>query len=150
MGSMDGLLVCSDPHCGNPFYSMGSYDAEGGHLCGVCEVHQTHEFLLCKHAAQWSLLASGRSTSRLLHLFRGEYLLHRLADMSSGTLESAMQKYLVRLRRINLRLILSGRAYGFRPVFLRLDRNWARPFDTDKDCLDLVLDFLVPSDELRG
>jgi hypothetical protein len=151
MGSMDGLLVCSDPNCGNPFYSLGQYDAEGGHLCGVCEVHQTHEFLLCKHAAQWSLLASGRSTSRFLHLFRsGQHLWHRLADMSVGTLGSAMQKYVVRLQRANLRLMLSGGAYGFRPVFLQLDRQWARPFNTEQDCLDLVLDFLVPSDDLRG
>ena len=151
MGSMDGLLVCSDPHCGNPFYSMGSYDAEGGHLCGVCEVHQTHEFLLCKHAAQWSLLASGRSTAPFLHLFRsGQHLWHRLADMSVGTLGSAMQTFLILLQRANLRLMLSGRAYGFRPVFLQLDRQWVRPFNTIQDCLDLVLDFLVPSDDLRG
>ena len=144
MGSMDGLLVCSDPHCGNPFYSMGSYDAEGGHLCGVCEVHETHDFLVRKHAAQFDLLASDRSTSRLLHLFRGEYLLHRLADMSVGTLGSAMQTFLVRMRRTSLRLILCGRPYGFKPVFSRLHLEWARPFNTTQDCLDLILDFLVP------
>ena len=150
MGSLDGPLVCSGLTCGNLFYSLGCHDVEGGHLCGVCDVYETHEFLLCKHAAQFNLLASGRSTSRLLHLFRGEHLLHRLADMSVGTLGSAMQKYLVRMQRASLRLILSGRPYGFRPVFLRLDRKWARPFNTVQDCLDLVLDFLVPSDELRG
>ena len=150
MGSLDGPLVCSGLTCGNLFYSLGCHDVEGGHLCGVCEVHQTYEFLLCKHAAQFNLLASGRSTSRLLHLFRGEHLLHRLADMSSGTLESAMQKYLGSLQRKNLRFILSGRAYGFRTVFLRLMRVCARPFDTTQDCLDLVLDFLVPSDDVRG
>jgi hypothetical protein len=122
MGSHDGLLVCSDRTaglaCRNMFYSAGTAgDAGWGHQCWACEVYQEHDLLYRSQAAQLNLLASGRSTSRLLHLFRGEYLLHRLADMSSGTLESAMQKYLVRLRRINLRLILSGRAYGFRPVF---------------------------------
>ena len=150
MGSMDGLLVCSGLTCRNLFYSAGVCDPEGGHRCGVCDVNLAHDFLLRKHAAQFNLLASVRSTSRLLHLFRGHILQQRLADMSVGTLNSAMQKYLARLQRANLRLILSGKAYGFRPVFLRLDQKWARPFNTAQDCLDLVLDFLVPSDELRG
>jgi len=144
MGSMDGLLVCSGLTCGNLFYSLGRFDAEGGHLCGVCQVHETHDFLVWKHAAQFDLLASDRSTSRLLHLFRGEHRLLRLADMSVGTLGSAMQTFLVRMRRTSLRLILCGRPYGFRPVFLRLHLEWARPFNTTQDCLDLILDFLVP------
>ena len=145
MGSTDGLLVCSGLTCGNLFYSAGIFNGDGGPQCGVCEVYQEHDFLHRKHAGQFKLLASGRSTSRLLHLFRGPLVPHFV-----GTLESAMQKYLVRLQRANLRLILSGRPYGFRPVFLRLDRKWARPFNTEQDCLDLVLDFLAPSDELRG
>ena len=145
MGTMELAAVCSSAGCGRLFVVLGLFDPEGGHQCGVCEVYQEHDFLHRKHAAQFKLLASGRSTSRLLHLFRGPLVPHFV-----GTLESAMQKYLVRLQRANLRLILSGRPYGFRPVFLRLDRKWARPFNTEQDCLDLVLDFLAPSDELRG
>ena len=146
MGSMDGLHECSGLTCGNLFYSLGLCDAEGGHLCGVCEVHQTHEFLLCKHAAQWSLLAFGRSTAPFLHLCRsGQHLWHRLADMSVGTLGSAMQTFLVRMRRTSLKLILCGRPYGFRPVFRRLHKEWARrPSHTTQDCLETILDFLVP------
>ena len=150
MGYNPGLIMCSGLACRNLFHFRGGYDFDEGELCGVCEVHQEHDLLHRKLAAQFNLLASARSTSPLVHLFRAESLLHQLADMSSGTLESAMQKYLVCLQRRNLRTILIGRAYGFRPVFLRLDRKWARPFDTTQDCLDLVLDFLRPSDELRG
>ena len=150
MGYYSGLIMCSGLSCRNLFHLQGGYDFDEGELCGVCEVHLEHDLLHRKLAAQFNLLASARSTSPLVHLFRAEPLLHQLADMSSGTLESAMQKYLVCLQRRNLRTILIGRAYGFRPVFLRLDRKWARPFDTTQDCLDLVLDFLVPSDDVRG
>ena len=149
MGSMDLLAVCSSAGCGRLFCCLGLFDPEGGHQCGMCEAYQTQALVIRKHAAQFNLLASGRSTSSLLKLIRNHYLLHGLADVAVGTLESAMQKYLVRLRRINLKLILTGIPYGFRPVFLQLDRNWTTS-DTDKDCLGLVLDFLVPSDELRG
>ena len=157
MGDHRGMLVCSNMTagvaCRNMFYSAGTVGFEGwDHQCWACAVYQEHDLLYRSQAAQLNLLASGRNTSWLLHLFRSGSgdLHHRLAHMSTGTLESAMQKRLVLLRRINLRLVLSGRAYGFRPVFLRLDRKWARPFNTVQDCLDLVLDFLVPSDELRG
>ena len=152
MGSNDGLIACSGLTCRNMFYSAGTVGFEGwDHQCWACAVYQEHDLLYRSQAAQLNLLASGRNTSWLLHLFRSGSgdLHHRLAHMSSGTLESAMQKSLVRLRRINLKLILTGIPYGFRPVFLQLDRNWTTS-DTDKDCLGLVLDFLVPSDELRG
>ena len=145
MGSTDGTAVCSSAGCRRLLGTLGVFSTEIGHRCGVCVEAETHAFLLCKHAAQFNLLASGRSTSRLLSLVRGDDLLHPLADMSVGTLGSAMQKYSLRLQRATLRLILLGRPYGFRPVFLRINRVWARPFRTVQDCLDLVLDFLAPS-----
>ena len=145
MGSTDGTAVCSSAGGRRSLVPLGVYSPECGHKCGVCVVSETHAFLLRKHAAQFNLLAYRRSTSRLLSLVRGDDLLHPLADMSVGTLGSAMQKYSLRLQRATLRLILVGRPYGFRPVFLRLDRVWARPFRTVQDCLDLVLDFLAPS-----
>ena len=144
MGSMDWTAVCSSEGCGVLLGVLGLYDPEGGHRCGACQVYAKHECLLCEHAAQFNLLASGRSTSRLLSLVRGGFLLQRLADMSVGTLGSAMQTFLVRMRRTSLRLILCGRPYGFRPVFLRLHLEWARPFNTTQDCLDLILDFVAP------
>ena len=145
MGSMDLLAVCSSAGCGRLFCCLGLFDPEGGHQCGKCEAYQTQALVIRKHAAQFNLLASGRSTSHLLKLVRNDYLLHRLADVAVGTLESAMHIYLVRLQRAVLRLILVGRPYGFMPVFIRLDRVWVRPFRQEQDCLDLVLDFLLPS-----
>ena len=142
MGSMDWTAVCSSEGCGVLLGVLGLYDPEGGHRCGACQVYAKHECLLCEHAAQFNLLASGRSTSRLLSLVRGGFLLQRLADMSVGTLESAMQIYMLRLQRANRKMILHGRPYGFRPVFLRLNRAWLH--DTEEDCLDLVMDFLSP------
>ena len=150
MGSLDGVLVCSGLTCGKLFYSAGVCDTESGHQCGVCEVHEEHDYLLCKHAAQFALLASVRNTSQLLDIFRSGHLRQHLAEISVGTLESTMQKYLVCLKRRNWRLLLCGKAYGFKPVFLRLAREWATPFNTDQDCLDLILDFVVPSDRRRG
>ena len=145
MGSMELVAVCSSAGCGRLFCCLGLFDPEGGHQCGVCEAYQTQALVIRKHAAQFNLLASGRSTSSLLKLIRNDYLLHGLADVAVGTLESAMHIYLVRLQRAVLRLILVGRPYGFMPVFIRLDRVWVRPFRQEQDCLDLVLDFLLPS-----
>lgn len=150
MGYYSGLIMCSGLSCRNLFHLQGGYDYDEGEVCEVCELYQEHDYLHRKLAAQFNLLASARSTSPLVHLFRAESLLHLLADMSSGTLESAMQKYLVCLQRRNLKLILTGSPYGFRPVFLRLAREWCSTFRYERDCLDLVLDFLRPSDELRG
>ena len=149
---MDWTAVCSSEGCGVLLGALGLYDPEGGHRCGACQVYAKHECLLCEHAAQFNLLASGRSTSRLLSLVRGQSLLRVLADMSVGTLESAMRNFKVRLLDANMRMILLGRPYGFRPVFSRLDRAWLH--DTEEDCLDLVMDFLSPwprpaLDELR-
>ena len=139
--------MCSSAGCRRLIGTLGVFDPECGHQCGVCVVSKTHAFVLRMHAAQFNLLASRRSTSRLLSLVRsGRHdLLHPLADMFVGTLGSAMQKYRLRLQRQSLKLILLGVPYGFRPVFLRLDRKWTRPFRTVQDCLDLVLDFLAPS-----
>ena len=150
MGSMELLAVCSSVECGRPFCCLGLFDPEGGHQCGVCEAYQTQALVIRKHAAQFNLLASGRSTSHLLRLVRNDYLLHRLADVAVGTHESAMHIFLARLQRAVWRLILAGRPFGFMPVFFRLDRAWVRPFRTEQDCLDLVLDFLLPSGIVWG
>ena len=148
MGSLDGVLVCDG--CGKWFYLAGVVDTDGGHQCGVCKVHVEHDNLLCKHAAQFALLASVRSTSELLVIFRSGYIRQHLAEISVGTFESTMQKYLVELKIRTWRLLLCGKAYGFRPVFIRLDRVWVGPGYTQQDCLDLILDFVVASDGRRG
>ena len=147
MCSPDGVIICSGFTCWNLFHSAGV----SKHKCGVCAVHEEHDDRLRKHAAQFALLASVRSTSRFLFLFRnGTLLRQHLADISAGTLAAATQEYLVRLKRRNLRLLLTGKNDGFRPVFLRLGRKWLFPFDTNQDCLEYLLDFVAPSDELRG
>ena len=175
MCSFDGVVVCSNLPCWNLLHSAGV----SKHKCGVCAAHEENDDRLRKHAAQFALLASVRSTSRFLVLFRsGTVLRQRLADISAGTLPAAAQEYLVRLNRRNLRLLLTGKNYdfrpvflrlylvrlkrrnlrllltgkidGFRPVFLRLGRKWLFPFDTNQDCLEYLLDFVAPSDELRG
>ena len=129
--------------CGRTFVVLGSFDPENGHQCGECEVLGDHAWYRNKHAAHIKLLASGRSTSKLLSLLRNYIVRQRLADMSAGTLGEAMQNYEVRLQRANCRLTLEGKPYGFRPVFLRLNRMWMSPFSAGRDCIDLVLDFLL-------
>ena len=144
--SLRGSIKCSVTDCWNFFPGE-----EDGPKCGVCDVHEEHDDRLRKHAAQFALLASVRSTSRFLVLFRsGALLRQRLADIFAGTLAAATQKYLVCLKRRNLRLLLGGKSDGFRPVFLRLGRRVVFLYDTNQDCLDYLLDFVVPSDELRG
>ena len=137
--------MCSSAGCRCLIGTLGVFDPECGHQCGVCVVLKTHAFVLRMHVAQLNLLASRRSTSRLLSLVRSDDLLHPLADMFVGTLGSAMQKYSLRLQRQSLKLIFLGVPYGFRPVFLQLDRKWTRPYRTVQDCLDEVLDFVAPS-----
>ena len=129
--------------CGCTFVVLGSFDPENGHQCGECEVLGDHAWYRNKHAAHIKLLASGRSTSELLSLLRNYIVRQRLADMSAGTLGEAMQNYEVRLQRANCRLTLEGVPYGFRPVFLRLNRIGMSPFSDGRDCMDLVLDFLL-------
>ena len=130
--SLRGFIICSGRDCWN--FLPGKED---GPKCGVCDVHEEHDDRLRKHAAQFALLASVRSTSRFLVLFRsGTLLRQHLADISVGTLAAAAQEYLVRLKRRNLRLLLTGKIDGFRPVFLRLGRKWLFPFDTNQDCLE--------------
>ena len=132
------------------FVVLGSFDSENGSQCGECEMLGDHAFDCNKHAVHIKLLASGRSTSKLLSLLRNDILRQRLADMSVGTLGEAMQKYEVRLQRANCRLTLEGKPYGFTPVFVRLDRSWIRPFHANRDCMDLVLDFLLPEKRDAG
>ena len=123
---------------------MGIFDLEGGHKCGLCEVHEKRERLLRKHAAQLHMLASGRSRSRLLSLVRGDGPIQQaVAAVFAGTLEAAIQKYKIRLLRWNVRIILCGQrnlTWSTRPLFRRLDRAWIGY--TQQDCLDVVMDFL--------
>ena len=132
------------------FVVLGSIDPESGHQCGECEVLGDHALYLNKHAARFNLLASGRSTSKLLSLFRTDCVRQRVADMSVGTLAEKKQSFEVCLQRANCRLTLEGVPYGFRPVFLRLNRVWMRPFSAGRDCLDLVLDFLLRDCQYLG
>ena len=153
MCSFDGVVVCSNLPCWNLLYIAGVFENTYGDTCGVCAVHEEHDDRLRKHAAQFALLASVRSTSQFLVLFRsGTLLRQHLADISVGTLAAATQEYLVRLKRRNLRMLLTV-SDGF-TVFLRLCRRWmggvVLVYGTNQDCLDYLLDFLLPSDELRG
>ena len=148
MCSPDGVLICSGLTCWNLFHSAGV----SKHKCGVCAVHEENDHRLRKHAAQFALLASVRSTSRFLVLFRsGTLLRQHLADISAGTLAAATQEYLVRLKRRNFRMVLTVSG-GF-TVFLRLCHGGGRirfVYGTGQELLDYLLDFLFPSDELRG
>ena len=128
------------------FVVLGSFDPEGGHQCGECGILEKHEFDCKLHVARTKLLASGRSTSKLLSLFRTDIVRQQVADMCVGTLAEKKQRYEVRLQRANCRFTLEGKPYGFRPVFLRLNRMWMSPFSAGRDCMDLVLDFLLVLD----
>ena len=145
--SLRGFIICSNLPCWNFFPGK-----EDGPKCGVCDVHEEHDDRLRKHAAQFALLASVRSTSQFLVLFRsGTLLRQHLADISVGTLAAATQEYLVRLKRRNFRMLLTV-SDGF-TVFSRLCRLMGGEglvYGTNQDCLDYLLDFLFPSDELRG
>ena len=153
MCSLDGMVICSNLPSWNLLSIALPLKNTKAHKCGVCAVHELHDDRLRKHAAQFALLASVRSTSRFLVLFRsGALLRQHLADISVGTLAAATQEYLVRLKRRNLRMLLTV-SDGF-TVFLRLCRRWmggvVLVYGTNQDCLDYLLDFLLPSDELRG
>ena len=132
------------------FVVLGRLDPEGGHQCGECGVLEKHEVRCKLHVRRTKLLASGRSTSKLLSLFRTDIVRQRVADMSVGTLAEKKQSFEVCLQRANCRLTLEGVPYGFRPVFLRLNRVWMRPFSAGRDCLDLVLDFLLRDCQYLG
>ena len=47
------------------------------------------------------------------------------------------------LAESKLQVDVGGCAIWFRPVFSRLNRVWMRPFSAGRDCMDLVLDFLL-------
>ena len=125
------------------FVVLGRLDPEGGHQCGECGILEHHEVRCKLHVRRTKLLASGRSTSKLLSLFRTHIVRQRVADMSVGTLAEKKQSFEVCLQRANCRLTLEGVPFGFRPLFLRLNRVWMRPFSAGRDCMDLVLDFLL-------
>ena len=104
-----------------------------------CADFEERAKLLCKHAAQYILLASCRSTSSLLTLVRGGFVRRQLADMLVGTLASTIQNYKVRLQRANMRMLLCGRPYGFNSLFwLKLDQVWRRPDHLDQTAEDMV------------
>jgi hypothetical protein len=132
------------------FNALGRSDPECGHQCGECGILEEHQVRCNLHVSRTKLLASGRSTSRLLSLFRTHIVRQRVADMSVGTLAEKKQRFEVCLQRANCRLTLEGVPYGFRPVFLRFNRVWMRPFSAGRDCMDLVLDFLLRDGQYLG
>ena len=132
------------------FVVLGSFDPEGGHQCGECGILEKHEVRCKLHVRRTKLLASGQSTSKLLSLFRTDIVRQRVADMCVGTLAEKKQRYEVCLQRANCRFTLEGKPYGFRPVFLRLNRVWMSPFSAGRDCMDLVLDFLLRDGQYLG
>ena len=139
---------CSSLGCGRFLDVLSDYDPEHGSQCGLCDLYQAHATLLCMHHAQYIPLASCRSTSSLLTLVRGGFLRDQLADMLVGTLKATIQNYKVRLQRVNMRKLLCGRAYGFRPIFqLKLDQVWREPDHPGQraeDMLDCVMMFIRP------
>ena len=147
---MPGPHLCSTAGCGLLLGSMGIFDLEGGHKCGLCEVREKHELLFWKHAAQLNMLASGRSSSRLLSLVRGDGPIQQaVAAVFAGTLEAAIQKYKVRVLSWNVRRLLIGPLYGTPwhslvppSLFVRLNRAWHH--NTTESCLGLVMDFRSP------
>jgi hypothetical protein len=126
------------------FVVLGSFDPVM--KCGECRILANHEVRCRVHVRRTKWLASGRSTSKLLSLFRTDIVRQRVADMCVGTLAEKKQRYEVCLQRANCRFTLEGKPYGFRPVFLRLNRVWMSPFSAGRDCMDLVLDFLLVLD----
>ena len=93
--------MCSSAGCGCLFVVLGLFDPEGGHQCGVCIVPP-------QARSSVNLLAVRLATT----IFYIDWPTWPLAR--SG--QSALHKYLVRLQRAILRLILVGRPYGFAAV----------------------------------
>ena len=101
MGTMELAAMCSSAGCGCLFVVLGLFDPAGGHQCGVCIVPP-------QARSSVNLLAVRLATT----IFYIDWPTWPLAR--SG--QSALHKYLVRLQRAILRLILVGRPYGFAAV----------------------------------
>ena len=93
--------MCSSAGCGCLFVVLGLFDPAGGHQCGVC--------IVPPQARSSVNLLAVRLATTIFYIDGPTWPLAR-----SG--QSALHKYLVRLQRAILRLILVGRPYGFAAV----------------------------------
>ena len=136
--------------CGRKIDVLGVANTDFGSYCGLCESEYKQNWSLSEQAVKLKSLASNQSTSDLLLLIRDGFLLQRLMDMIVGPNESVRWKYAKRLKRANLRRTLTGRQYGYRPIFILLYRAWIRTRGADLDCLDKVLDFIIPLEDAQA
>ena len=136
--------------CGRKIDVLGVANTDFGSYCGLCESEYKQNWSLSEQAVKLKSLASNQSTSDLLLLIRDGLLLEKLLDMLIGPNESVRWKFAKRLKRANLRWILTGRQYGYRPIFLLLDRAWTQTSGADLDCLDKVLDFITPVEDAQA
>ena len=144
-----GNMAATCDTCGCKVGILGVAHSDFGSYCGLCECDYMQDWSLRKQAAKLELLTSDRCTSELLLLIRDGFLLQRLMDMIVGPNESVRWKYAKRLKRANLRRTLTGRQYGYRPIFILLYRAWIRTRGADLDCLDKVLDFIIPLEDAQ-
>ena len=133
--------------CGCKVDRLGLVNTDIGSYCGLCECQYVQNRSSNKHLAKFRLLASRRSTSDLQTLVRNDLLLRKLMDMLIGPNELVQPKYAKRLKRANLKRTLTGRQYGYRPIFVLLYRVWIQTRGADLDCLDKVIDFIVPLED---
>ena len=136
--------------CGSKVDRLGVINTDFGNCCGLCECRYIQKQASNKHIARFRLLASRRSTAELQTLVRDGLLLRKLMDMLVGPRELVQPKYAKRLKRANLRWILTGRQYGYRPIFVPLDRAWTQMHGPDLDCLDKILDFVIPVEDAKA
>ena len=83
--------------------------------------------------------------SEQLMAIRDEFPSKQIVGMIAGTPESALQNYIEMMRRATLRMILTGTPWGFEPIFIRLEGAWTTSGKKDRDCLDNVFDYVIPS-----
>ena len=136
--------------CGCKVDVLGIAHSDFGSYCGLCECEYVQNRTLSNQAAKLESITSGRRTSEsLLLMIRDGLLLQKLMDLTVGPNELVRPKYAKRLKIANFRRTLIGRQYGYRPIFILLNRAWIQTRGADLDCLDKVIDFIIPLEDAQ-
>ena len=84
-------------------------------------------------------------------VIRDGLLLQKIMDMIVGPNELVRPKYAKRLKIASLRRTLIGRfpnrPYGPLTMFGLLNRAWIQKSEANFDCLDNVIDFIIPLED---
>ena len=137
--------------CGCKVDTLGIEWTEFGSYCGLCESQYVQHRSTNNQAVKLGLITSKRhATESILWVIRDGLIVQKIMDMLVGPNELVRPKYAKRLKIVNLRRILIGR-FPNRPgrpkIFGLLIRAWTpttEDSEQTQDCLDKVIDFVIP------